>query len=308
VVDRIAGCYFTDVPGRGAVLRVSDTAFYQDRVDGIAFSYPSALIPDDRWGLTFADRPCIKFLDPNEDIRFEISLPPAYTEPLAATQEGVVVQTQTFNGLKWKSYSTPGRIQSCTFSGHEQVCIDAGVTPSAARISDALLYTIRKIQSTLAFHPSDRLDSQIAAVNAGQRFGSLTVKRVITMEMDDRMGGIHAGWYGELYFDGTVILTGTMDDVGTMLSGDHWEFDADFKDRAGWPMDIGREVMGCVEFRNGDFVEKQSRKASLFAPDTEVNVTIKNISVLFSPNRSGCKATADLVNISLARPNVLPVH
>jgi hypothetical protein len=54
----------------------------------------------------------------------------------------------------------------------EQVCLDAGVVPSAAKPSDALVYSVHEIQSTLVFHPSDRLDSKIAAVKIGQRYGS----------------------------------------------------------------------------------------------------------------------------------------
>jgi hypothetical protein len=275
---------------------------YQDKVDGFHFMYPSIL--NREASLVFTDQPCGNFFHSGEIINMEVNLPSAYMEPVVSQyrrDSGVSVATQVYNQLKWVTYSAPGWVESCTFWNREQVCIYGGMHPPVGQISDAVLNSVHEIVSTFVIHPSDRLDSRIAAVKVGQQYGRLKVRRVVTKEMKDRtLGKYSYGSYGEVDFTGTLTLVGTMEDDGTMNSGPHWIFYTDFEDVSQWPFDLGRELLGSIEFNNGYLVRKQLDKippSAFSAAEPVLTVLVKNIAVVFYPEGSRSIVTADFVSM-----------
>jgi hypothetical protein len=280
--------------------KASDIAAYRDEIEGIEFEYPAALAPDGL--IRFEDKPCLEFLGPREGISLEIFLQASYSDPFEGQQEKVTFRNDAIHEMIWRSYVTPRDVISCTFHAQQRVCIEARVYPPAdAPLSEAIQYAVREIEETFRFRPSDRLDAKIAAAKVGQRFGPLTISRVVTREMEDKMKMSYAEGYGELSFSGAITLAGTMDDIGTGLSGPHPIFDADFQNPGNWPVDIGRESMGCMDFNNGSFVKKQAQNSSLFDVDSDVKMKLKNITVRFFASRGGCNVTADMIAISAAQ-------
>jgi len=295
-------CQAPDPPAAGSTL-------YQDKVDGFEFMYPSFLHSDDS-SLVFDDGPCSKSFHPNEVIVFRISLPPAYEEPEAVRfgEKDTSVETQVVNRLKWVKYSSRGQADDCTFSNHEQVCIHGGAIPNGGELSPALVKAMQEMESTFAFTvASSRLDARIAAVKAGDRFGSLTVRRVVTMAMEDRNPKRgYSGTYGEIYFTGSLKLVGSIENDGTMHSA-LWEFFPDGEDGSQTtvdlklPFDPGKELLDRIEFKGGlDVGERMAKlppSPNGTAAEQPVTIVVRNIAAIFNPGAGQSVVRADLVSM-----------
>ena len=278
-------------------------SLYVDKEDGFQFKYPSALKTEDS-SLEFENSTCVDFFHLGEGIRLEVSLPSAYEEPIFTFDKDASVETQIFNQLKWTNYSTPAGAEFCTWKSHEQVCIEGIDTSVAHRVSNNLLRAMREIESTFVFTDiTSRLDSRIAAVKVGDRFGNLRAKRVVTMEMEDRnQKKYYLGSYGEIYFTGSLKLVGGMENMGTMNSGPRWEFSPDSKNGGSpLPFDLGTDLLDSIEFNNNYSIDKRLSKLPPSpygtAVEAELTIVVKNIVVIFHPARGGSIIRADLVSM-----------
>lgn len=297
-------------PGCSAQNRtpLSGLKLYVDKVDGFQFKYPSALKTDESW-LGFVNGPCVDFLHRGETIRLEVTLPASYQKPFLAQEALTSVDTQVFNQLTWMNYSAPSSATYCTFWKGEQVCIYGGAIPAHGPLSDGVVKAMREIESTFVFSLSDRMDSKIALVKVGDRFGSLRVKRVVTREMAERNPrGSYAGFhvsYGEIDFTGSVTMVGGFEDLRTMNSGPNWIFSPDAEPSSLLSCDLCKGLHFQIQFRNQDFETEQNDRIKshrfgsiAYDDNTEFTVVANKISIVFSPGDSPSLVRADLVRIS----------
>jgi len=299
-VPHSSSCKTTDYPLPGLTP-------YVNKVDGFQFKYPSALKTEGS-SLEFENWTCVNFFHADESISMEVTLPALYQEPFQARGRGVSVDTRIFNQLKWMSYSAPGWATDCTFWKREQVCIQGGAVPSHGPLSDEIVKAMREIESTFVFSISDRMDSKIAKVKVGDRFGNLRVSRVVTREMAERnprrsYAGSHVS-YGEIDFIGSVSMKGGLEDFRTMNSGPDWLFSPDAEISSLLSCNLCKDLPFHVEFTNDDFgVEQNGRvRSRRFGPISysyaaNFSVVVNNISVIFSPGRSPSVVRANLVSI-----------
>lgn len=295
-VEHGPGCRLPQYPIPGLRL-------YVDEVDGFQFKYPSALHTDGS-SLQFESEMCVNFFHLGEGIRLEVSLPSSFQRPLWGEGTGVSVEKQSFNQLDWFNYEDArnSSAEYCTYWKHEQVCISGGDTSGEHRLSSNLIRTMHEMESTLVFAGvSDRLDSKIAAVKVGERFGSLTVRRVLTMGMKDRSTNSDEGYYGKIYFTGTLTLVGEIDNVGTMNSGSHWVFLPDSEKGPPIPFDLGKDLLDRLEFNNGSFVNDQMSRIPQSpqgpAVEPEITIVVRNVAAIFYPQGGESHVSADLVSM-----------
>ena len=295
-------CQVPEPPAAGSTL-------YQDKMDGFEFSYP-AYLHSDGASLAFDDGPCFRSFHPNEVIVFRVNLPPAFEEPeqVRFGEKDTSVETQVINRLKWVKYSSRGQADDCTFLNHEQVCIHGGVIPYGGELSPALLKAMQEMESTFAFTAaSSRLDARIAAVRAGDRFGGLTVRRVVTRAMEDRNPKrSYSGSYGEIYFTGSLKLVGSIENDGTSHSA-LWEFFPDGEDSSQGrvdlklPFDAGKELLDRIELDGGLDVGKQMARLPPSpygsAAERPVTIVVRNIAAYFSPGPGQSLIRASLVSM-----------
>jgi hypothetical protein len=287
----------------------SGSSIFEDPIDAIRFQYPSALVPA---VLEFSNRPCtISYLHSGEAIMVAIGVS-ARDQPSAMSyDDNAVHETKEFNHLKWENYTTPGGVEDCTESQHEQVCIRGFDTSTEHRVSKGLLDAVAQMESTFVFTDiSRRLDFEIAALKPGSRFCGLPVKRVVLPEKLDRREKkptFAINSYGVVKFDGTLALNGSIENNSTMNSPMEPDFDPDTGEASNLPLFPGQAIQYGIEFRNASFYDRELRRlTSSPNPDLDefereevtVTVVIKNLSVAYRP--LGCCSTiqADLISMS----------
>jgi hypothetical protein len=283
---------------------------FVDKVDGFQFKYPSALRLDAP-SLLFVNTPCVEFFGRYENIQLVISLPDAFESPIPDYNKDAFVGKIVFNQLEWVNVVDQGleRATYCTYWKHEQVCIRGNSDSSPRRLSYNLMRTMHEIESTLVFtDAANRLDAKIAAVKVGDRFGKLRVRRVVTMEMEDRdPRRSYSGSYGEIHFDGYLRLVGSMENTGTRLSS-RWEFSQDDEGSSQTrvelrlPFDPGRDPLDHIEFNNaypiGERLAKFPPSPDGPAVEQRVSIILRNIVAIFYPvNNIGPFVRADLVSM-----------
>jgi hypothetical protein len=302
-VEHSPGCRTLNFP-------LSGLSTFVDKVDGFQFKYPSALHSDGP--RVFVNADCVEFLHQYEGINLEVSLPSVFQSPVPGYKQDAFVGKMVLNQLEWLNVVDQGleRATYCTYWKHEQVCIRGNTESRPRRLSYNLMRTMHEIESTLVFtDAADRLDAKIAAVKIGDRFGKLRVRRVVTMEMEDRDPGrrYYSGSYGEIHFDGNLRLVGSMEDAGTRRSS-HWVFSQDDEEGSQTkvelqlPFDPGGDPLDRIEFNNaypiGERLAKFPPSPDGPAGEQRVSIVLRNIVVIFYPaSDMGPLVTADLVSM-----------
>ena len=235
--------------------------------------------------------------------------------PFAHPGDGDIVVTESLGGHLWSVLTRPGEMHACTYAGEEQVCFTS-TGPPTDQISAGAAQVLQQMMSSLFFHPSERLDAQIAGLRIGQQFAPLTLSRVITRQMfaQDPKRYLPAGYdtddtfYGEVDFTGTLTWRGEFDNTGTMNSGPIYDFSPNFDDSSEWPIPLGRQLLGRVYFTNSQPIYAQMNKARRRPGDPDDwdgpdwTLIAKNIRVLFSPDSSYSTIHVDLVRLTRDSP------
>jgi len=239
-------CRFHESPASG-------TTAFNDPLDGFRFEYPAAL---QHTGLHFANGPCAAPLRLGENVDVEVSVVPAYQDPILPGDVEAGVQQQ--DDLLWHHYADHDLVEDCTWSEHEQVCIEARAAAWKAGLSPALIDAEQKIRSTLAFTGlPQRLDSRIAALKPGDQFCGLKVSRVITRQMAEEnpkaYRAVFRTW-GAVQFAGTITFHGSVDDDGTPNSGPIFDF---YPDSDTAPLFPGQTLDRGIQFRNPSAFDRE---------------------------------------------------
>lgn len=275
---------------------------FEDDLTGIRFDYPAYLTLDET-DLSFKDPPCGKPFTVAPGIRIEVSLPENYREPFYADRSGLTIETKTLNGLEWKHYTAASDVRMCTIANGEQVCIlAADDTLQQRRVPEAAIEAMNKIEASFAFtDPAKRMDAKIAALKAGERVGTLTVRRVVTRAMirkDPKK--YEAGNYesfGEVDFDGEVTVDGAIEDIGTMNSRGQFRIFPDSDNGPQLPLDVDGNLGPGFVFDYPPKLESEVRKCSDDVNEGYVFL-LKHLRVIVGPRTGGSEVRADLVSIS----------
>ncbi len=122
----------------------------------------------------------------------EVSLPETYG-------------TTTINGLSWIKFNYASNTIAYYIYYEGEAIRIMEVAPGLADLSSTDITALSQVVSSFHFVSSTaRLDNQIAALKVGQKFGNLTVSKII-LESDER---------GEVDFTGQLTLTGSVDVEG----------------------------------------------------------------------------------------------
>jgi len=268
---------------------------YENRDDGFQLKYPSFLQFN---GLEFRN------LGGDDFITIYVSVASANPKPYLKLGKNmpVSVKKQTFNHLNWVNYSYSGGARYCAYRNYELLCIEGtAVGAPGKQLSRVVLATMQEIESTLIFTDvSFRMDSKIAALKIGDRFGSLSVGRVVTRSMAD--GNRKKYWenpFGEVDFNGSLTLTGYIENNQSMNSGPDWVIGPDSESCASLPQ-VGHLIdfdkcQGIeIHFNNEDFVNQQVNR---YRDGKQFTVVVSNLSEIYYPAGGPPYVRADLVRI-----------
>lgn len=260
---------------------------YVDRDDGIEFSYPAVLFADQTQHY-FQDTSCGRVLQNSESVHFAVTLAAHAPHPFTQLWQGDEISTESLGGQQWTVSTRPGHLQACTYAYEEQVCFE-GRRWSPDPLSSGVVQTIHQMMSSLVFHPSMRMDAQIAALKVGQKFGPLTIRRILDRPalVAAAKSGDDTRSYGQIEFTGTLTWNGDFENDGTMNSGPDWEFSPDFDDPAQWPFPLGRERLGFVRFTNDRVLDRGLSKSATHSQRHDQGswrLVVDHISVLLTPD------------------------
>jgi len=298
--------------GQGAPAQVIDcskpqplagTKSFVDELGGFRFEYPDFLELNETL-LYFDNPPCGVPFDFGGDIQVQVSLPERYREPFYGDSENVSIGTKTLNGLMWEHYRTKGSARLCTFSNGEQVCLFAADTSPKHELPEAAVAAMKTIEASFAFTDlARRMDAKIASLRAGDKVGALTVGRVVTREMahrhpaEYRVGRYEA--FGEVDFTGTLVLTGSIDDIGTMNSRGQFRITLDSDDGPQLPFDLDDQLGPGIEFTCARSVEKEIEAAAY--SNGELRMTVKDVRTMIGPPGGHSEVEVELVGVEKTR-------
>jgi hypothetical protein len=215
---------------------------------------------------------------------------------------------EELNGAIWIVYRTSsGAIGYYIY--HDHMAIDIEGVPSVVKkkITDNELRAIRQMASTMKFtRPSERMDYMLAALGVGDRFGKLTVQRVITRAAAN--GNKRKYWanpLGEVDLAGTLRLTGVLNNNQTMNSGPYYAISAldsasySQLPQVGHAFDFARDGSFQIHLKNENFVADALRKPTPrdLATDSPITIDVDHLSEVFYPGGGAPIVTAKLVRI-----------
>lgn len=230
----------------------SGTKSFEDDLTGIRFEYPAYLGLNASW-LNFDNPPCGKPFSFGGDIQIRVSLPAKYVVPFYGDPGAVTIETRELKGLDWRHYRTQSDARFCTFAHDEQVCIFAADTSPKHMLPEAAVEAMRTIEGSFIFtDPQNRMDTKIAAMKVGDKVGYLTIRRVVTRAMARRDPKMYlAGRYesfGEVDFAGTLKLTGSIEDIGTMNSPGQYRILPDSENGPRLPFNLEQNLGSRIAF------------------------------------------------------------
>jgi hypothetical protein len=276
-------------------VKAENLTTYEDKEDGFQLKYPSFLQFN---GLEFRN------LGGNDFVTIQVSVASVDPKPYLKLGKNVPVSVkkQVFNHLKWVNYSYLGGATYCAYRNHELLCMEGvAVGAPGKQLSSVVLGAMQEIESTLIFTDvSFRMDSRIAALKIGDRFGGLRVGRVVTRSMAD--GNRKKYWenpFGEVDFNGSLTLTGYIENNQSMNSGPDWVISPDPESCAllpqvGHPIDFAEYQGFEIHFNNEDFVEQQ---VSRYRDGKQLTIVVNNLSEIYYPAGGLPYIRADLVRI-----------
>jgi hypothetical protein len=275
---------------------------YLDSEDGFQLEYPSNVECEQQ--LIFRDPPSPTMIALNLVLSSED--PKTYVEVLRSLHGSF--DREKLNGVTWIVYRTSsGAIGYYIY--HDHMAIDIEGVPSVAtnKISDDELRAIREMASTLQFTKlSERMDYRISALKVGDRFGKLTVQKVITRAAANRnRRNYWANPLGEVDFAGTVRLTGVLDNNQTMNSGPDYvisAFDSASYSQVpqiGHPFDFAQDDSFQIHLTNADYVADAigKRPNNGAATDSPVTIVVDHLNEVFYPGGGAPLVTANLLRV-----------
>ncbi|HEY2857466.1 MAG TPA: hypothetical protein VGJ21_03570 [Terracidiphilus sp.] len=275
----------------------SHTAF-ADENSGFRFEYP-AYLELETGTLSFRNPECGHPFQFGGNIRIEVTLPRAYEKPFYP-QNRVRVDRQDINGLHWENFfADDGQVEFCVYSSGEQACIVAFDTSSAHRIPPAAIDAMRVIESSFVFtDPSRRMDAKISAIRVGDRYGTLTVRRVASREEVRRSPRAYIGSapdsFGEVDFSGELKLKARIEDFRTMNSPSDRCAQPDDDALPQLPLGLGRNRWKGIQLTIPPRLAGQLRTAN----DPNTMLVLRNIRASIGPAGGWSEAYADLAGFA----------
>jgi hypothetical protein len=271
---------------------------YEDTEDGFRLDYPSLL--QCRQHLIFRDPPSPTMIALN--LVFSSDDPKTYLQTLAHLHGSM--SSEEINGASWITYRTSsGSVGYYTYRDYEAVDIEGVPSVVTKVVSKAEVQAIRKMASHFAFSdPSTRMDSKIAMLKIGDRFGKLTVSRVVTRAAAN--GNRKEYWenpLGEVDFSGTLTLTGTLENNQTMNSGPDYAVSAfspgtySELPQVGYSFDFSGDDFFQIHLTNVEKIEETLGKHRL--SDSGVTILVNELKEVFYPGGGAPSVTAELVKI-----------
>jgi len=283
--------------------RAEGVKSFEDDLIGIRFEYPAYLILNED-SLSFTEPPCGASSAFGGGIRIEVTLPKSYAEPLY-DRNRTVIETNVLNALAWRQYTSASSVRMCTFAHGEQVCI-FDESQREHQVPDTAIEAMKRIEASFAFtDPAKRMDARIASMKVGERYRGLTVRRVITRQMAMRdpkkyWFAVGHGGFGEIYFDGTLSLRGSIEDAGTGLSPGQYRASPDSEDGPQLPFYLDRNLGLGIVLHYPPALRNKLRNVN---PNSDLIIVLKNIRAAFGPLGGESLVEADLVSVaSASRP------
>jgi hypothetical protein len=271
---------------------------YEDREDGFRLDYPSLL--QCRQLLIFRDPPSPTMIALY--LVFSSDDPKTYLQTLAHLHGSMSVQE--INGITWITYRTSsGAVGYYIYRDYEAVDIEGVPSVVTKTVSEAEVQAIRKMASHFAFSdPSTRMDAKIAMLKVGDRFGKLTVSRVVTRaKANGNRKEYRENPLGEVDFRGTLTLTGTLENNQTMNSGPDYAISAfdsgSYSElpQVGYSFDFSGDDYFQIHLRNEDKVEDTLQKHK--PRDEQVTILVNELKEVFYPGGGAPWVTAELLKI-----------
>jgi len=287
-----------------SIRQASDRGFmsYVDSEDGFRLEYPSYI--ECREQLEFRDPPSPTMIALNLVLSSED--PKTYLEVLRNLHGSF--HREELNRVRWIVYRTSSdSIGYYIYRDHIAIDIEGIPIGATKKVSDEELRAIRTMASTLEFtRLSERMDYKIAALKVGDRFGKLTVQKVITRAAAD--GNRRKYWQnplGEVDFAGAVKLTGVLGNNQTMNSGPYYvisTFDSPSYSRLpqiGHSFDFSQDHSFQVHLTNEDFVARTIRKlpSSDLATGLPLTIAVDHLNEVFYPGGGAPDMTARLLRV-----------
>jgi len=270
---------------------------YEDKEDGFRFEYPAFLDLDDT---------CLTFHNPDDSNELALGIALASKDPGRFPGE-----TEIINGMNWVKFSFPrgGGAGYAIYHNYEEASIEGTVQGTPAKpLSSGELQAMRQMVATFAFAPlSSRMDSKIAALKIGQKFGSVHVGHVVTRAMAN--GNRKKYWtnpLGEVDFAGPLTLTAHISDQRSMNSGPQWvigavdTIDCSKLPQIAYPIDCKKLPYLQIRLNNPDFVARQM-KENAYPDDVPLTIVVDHLIEVYYPGGGFPSFSANLVKASRAR-------